>query len=188
MPDPLVSLREIDLTRLCELNNQFGAETSMLTEAEISRLISMEFYGAAVVGGSTETPDAMRIDAMLIAFDQAASYDNPNFDFFRSRHARFVYIDRMITATHAQRRGLGRRLYEDLFVKARTAGHGIVGCEVNLDPPNPGSDAFHERLGFAEVGQATLQNGKTVRYLEFHLDRKGNESCFAGGTIAGSKG
>jgi predicted GNAT superfamily acetyltransferase len=164
MPDALVSLREIDLASICRLNNQFGAETSLLTEAEMSRLIGMSFYGKAAVGDSIESPDAV-----LIALDQAAPYDNPNFDFFRSRHASFVYIDRMITATRAQKRGLGRRLYEDLFEKAREAGQEIVGCEVNLDPPNPASDAFHERLGFEEVGRATLQNGKTVRYLEFRL-------------------
>ena len=162
MPDNLVSLREIDLTSLCRLNNQFSAETSLLTDEGMQRLLEMAFYAVGVAEGSDP-------DALLIAFDQAAPYDNPNFEFFRSRHESFVYIDRMITASHAQRRGLGRQLYEGLFARAREAGHSIVGCEVNLDPPNPGSDAFHERLGFAEVGQATLQNGKTVRYLEFRL-------------------
>jgi hypothetical protein len=42
----------------------------------------------------------------------------------------------------------------------------MIGCEVNSDPPNPASDAFHERLGFAEVGRAALPGGtKLVRYL-----------------------
>ena len=36
-------------------------------------------------------------------------------------------------------------------------------------PPNPASDAFHERLGFVEVGQARLRNGKFVRYLELRV-------------------
>jgi predicted GNAT superfamily acetyltransferase len=46
---------------------------------------------------------------------------------------------------------------------------GIV-CEVNLDPPNPASDAFHAALGFAEVGTAVIDNGdKTVRYLSRRL-------------------
>ena len=30
-------------------------------------------------------------------------------------------------------------------------------------------DAFHAALGFAQVGSATLENGKTVRYLEKRL-------------------
>jgi predicted GNAT superfamily acetyltransferase len=164
MVGALISLQEIDLASLCRLNNQFVAETSFLTEKAMSQLLGMAFSAKAVVGESTASPDAL-----LIALDQSASYENPNFLFFRSRHERFVYIDRMITAAHAQRRGLGRRLYEDLFARVRQAGHAIVGCEVNLEPPNPASHAFHARLGFEEVGQATLQNGKTVRYLELRL-------------------
>jgi predicted GNAT superfamily acetyltransferase len=39
-------------------------------------------------------------------------------------------------------------------------------CEVNAEPPNPASDAFHAAMGFAEVGSATLGGGKQVRYFE----------------------
>lgn len=47
------------------------------------------------------------------------------------------------------------------------AGHDRFCCEVNFLPPNPGSDAFHARLGFSEVGRGVLYGGsKTVRYLE----------------------
>ena len=39
-------------------------------------------------------------------------------------------------------------------------------CEVNLVPPNPGSLAFHDRLGFAACGEGDdPRNGKRVRYL-----------------------
>ena len=48
---------------------------------------------------------------------------------------------------------------------ARAAGHERVVCEVNADPPNPASDAFHAALGFAEIGATLLPNGKTVRYF-----------------------
>jgi len=45
-----------------------------------------------------------------------------------------------------------------------------VVCEVNLDPPNPVSDAFHATLGFAEVGHQALQGtSKTVRYLSKNI-------------------
>jgi uncharacterized protein len=37
---------------------------------------------------------------------------------------------------------------------------------VNVQPPNPASDAFHEALGFSGVGRAVIQDGeKQVRYL-----------------------
>jgi uncharacterized protein len=39
--------------------------------------------------------------------------------------------------------------------------------EVNIEPPNPVSEAFHVAMGFDGVGQATIHNGaKTVRYFE----------------------
>ena len=85
---------------------------------------------------------------------------------FRDRYRRFTYIDRVITAPHARGQGHARRLYEDLFTMAAAAGYDLVVCEVNERPPNPGSAAFHGRLGFEPVGRADIHGGsKTVRYL-----------------------
>jgi predicted GNAT superfamily acetyltransferase len=33
-----------------------------------------------------------------------------------------------------------------------------VTCEVNLEPPNPRSLAFHDRLGFVQVGELVTKN------------------------------
>jgi predicted GNAT superfamily acetyltransferase len=50
-------------------------------------------------------------------------------------------------------------------------GHTHIACEVNVDPPNPTSDAFHAALGFVEIGCASIHDGsKSVRYLERTLD------------------
>ncbi len=55
---------------------------------------------------------------------------------------------------------------QSLINMARADGHTKIVCEVNLDPPNPGSDAFHDQMGFVEVGRAHLkEREKTVRYL-----------------------
>jgi uncharacterized protein len=155
----IVELCESDVAELCRLNNEFAAETSLVNEEEMGRLVGMAFYARGMAGP----------DAFLIAFDEKAEYANANFAFFSQRWRKFVYIDRVITAGHAMRRGLARALYEDLFLRAVAMGHTVVGCEVNLMPANPGSDAFHARMGFAEVGSAQLANGKTVRYLERRL-------------------
>lgn len=131
-------------------------ELSVLTEAAFARLANAAFH-ARQVGEA---------DAFLIALDQDAGYDNPNFRWMRSRFDRFVYVDRVVVAARARGRGLARILYEDLFAAALAAGHTRITCEVNSDPPNAASDAFHARLGFAEVGSAVLPGGaKTVRYL-----------------------
>ena len=101
-----------------------------------------------------------------LAFDQSAAYENPNFEWFRNRFERFIYIDRVVVAPAMRGRGLARALYSALFSRAASLKYSQVVCEVNLDPPNPASDAFHASLGFEQVGLAVLPRaGKTVRYF-----------------------
>ena len=73
----------------------------------------------------------------------------------------------MVVAGSASGKGIARLLYQDLFCAAQQAGHRRVVCEVNIEPPNPISEAFHLAMGFKEVGQASIHGGtKTVRYFE----------------------
>jgi uncharacterized protein len=140
------------------LNNAHAKETSALNGSSLKALMAISFYARGTDGGSS---------ALLIALSQDAPYENSNFAWFHRRYADFVYIDRVIVAAHARGRGLARLLYDDLFQESVRAGHRRVVCEVNLDPPNPASDAFHVRMGFVAVGQAVLYDvAKTVRYFE----------------------
>ena len=138
------------------LNNAHAAETSLLTAERLHGLLAVACHVGLVNGGRT---------AFLIAFDETGAYDSRNYLWFRTRWQRFSYVDRVVTAAHARGVGHARRLYQALFTAARHAGHTRVGCGVNLQPPNPGSDAFHARLGFTEAGRAALPGGKVVRYL-----------------------
>jgi predicted GNAT superfamily acetyltransferase len=156
LPIALTSLADAPEGAVLRLNNDHAVETSFLVPEKLRRMLAEAFLAAAVGD----------VDALLIAFDQGAAYDSPNFLWFRSRFDRFVYVDRVITAPAARGRGYARALYETLFDGALRAGHERVCCEVNLVPANPGSDAFHAALGFAEVGRATdPASGKSVRYL-----------------------
>ncbi|MEM6666758.1 MAG: GNAT family N-acetyltransferase [Pseudomonadota bacterium] len=138
------------------LNHQFVAELSPLDGLRLAALLREAFYARV------SPPDL----GFLITFDQAATYDSENFLWFRDLRDQFVYVDRIVVAPHARGRGLSRLFYEDLFAVARTAGHDRVVCEVNQNPPNPASDAFHAALGFAVIGDAQIASGKTVAYLE----------------------
>ena len=106
------------------------------------------------------------IEALLLAFDQDADYDSPNFLWFRERYPRFVYVDRIVVAPAQRGRSLARRLYDDLFEQARQRGHDQVVCEVNTSRPIPRRMRSTRALGFVEVGRAVLPGGaKAVRYL-----------------------
>ncbi len=144
---------------LLALNNAHAVELSLLDGAGLERLVGAAFV-ARRVGLA---------DALLITFDQDSDYDSPNFLWFRDRYERFVYVDRVVTAVAARGRGLARALYSDLIAQARAAGHQLIVCEVNADPPNPASEAFHRGFGFEPVGEALLANGKTVSYLALRI-------------------
>jgi uncharacterized protein len=104
----------------------------------------------------------------LLASHQGASYDSPDYRWFRERYTRFIYVDLVVVAPLMRGRGYARLLYTDLFEQARRAAHRLVVCEINTDPPNPASDAFHAAFKFEEVGRATIHQGsKSVRYLAF---------------------
>jgi predicted GNAT superfamily acetyltransferase len=159
----ILAIGEADRGRILALNNAHAVETSLLDEARLKSMLAEAFL-------ATRIGD---VDAFLIVFDQQARYDSPNFAWFQARYPDFVYVDRIITSANARGKGYARALYEDLFEKAHLRGHKRVVCEVNLDPPNPGSDAFHAGLGFAEVGRQLLPgSGKTVRYLSKNIPRQ----------------
>jgi predicted GNAT superfamily acetyltransferase len=145
---------------LLALNSAHARELSWLEPERLQHLVEQAFL-ARRIGD---------LDAFLLAFDQDAQYDSPNFLWFCARYPRFVYVDRIVVASSARGRGCARRLYRDLFEYAVRAGHERVVCEVNISPPNPASDAFHAALGFVEVGTASVYDGsRTVRYLSHTL-------------------
>jgi hypothetical protein len=159
-PLAVADLDTIEGAALLALNNAHAVELSWLEPARLAHLVAQAFL-ARRVGVA---------DALLLTFDQDADYDSPNFLWFRQRYPAFVYVDRVVVADSARGRGLAKALYDDLFAAAQAAGHERIVCEVNSDPPNPASDAFHAALGFVPVGTAEIHGGKkTVTYLERRL-------------------
>ncbi|MEM7496399.1 MAG: GNAT family N-acetyltransferase [Pseudomonadota bacterium] len=146
---------------LRRLNNANAEATSHLEPAEWETLLAKAHLALAPVAA----------DALLIAFSQDADYASPNFLWFAEQYERFLYVDRIVVVERARGRGLARALYTALADAARTAGLERIVCEVNRIPPTPGSDAFHARLGFQEVGRAhPYGDAKLVRYLALELE------------------
>jgi len=164
MMDQIEALSPEDLTgptgaALLALNNANARELSWLEPDRLAHLVDRATF-AHRVGHA---------DALLLAFDQDGDYDGTHFRWFRAHRDRFVYVDRIVVAETARGRGLARSLYLNLFAQARNLGHDRIVCEVNADPPNPASDAFHAGLGFVPVGTGVMPEGKTVTYFELSL-------------------
>ena len=150
-------MREIvaaDLDALVALNNAHAAEIGTATPDAFVALLSNGVVKKAI--GPIGDPDAF-----VICFDEHTPPQGPNHSWFLQRLGKFLYVDRVCVHRRARRQGLASELYRAVF----ELGDPVV-CEVNFDPPNPVSDAFHEALGFVEVGRAFLPDrGKSVRYL-----------------------
>lgn len=68
-----------------------------------------------------------------------------------------AYVHFVGVAPAARGEGLGRRLYEQFFALARTAGCSRVGAITS--PVNAGSIAFHRSLGFTVSGPVVGYDG-----------------------------
>lgn len=89
----------------------------------------------------------------VLTMASGTSYDSPNYRWFADRYPDFYYLDRVVLAERARRAGLGGRAYAE--IEERAADLSPVMClEVNLEPPNEPSLAFHARRGYTEVGRA----------------------------------
>jgi predicted GNAT superfamily acetyltransferase len=103
-------------------------------------------------------------EAVLIAYDGHGPYRHKNVDWLSARLDNYMYIDRVVIGAAAQGQGAGRRLYADLEIAAQARGHTHIACEVNTQPDNPGSHAFHKALGYEAIGDVDYPNGVSVRY------------------------
>jgi uncharacterized protein len=149
-----------DRAALLALNNAHSRELGQIDLEKLERFTTLATVAIAI--GPIGRPDAF-----LLAFDHSVPAQGPNHAWFLARHPRFLYVDRICVSPQARKRGLARALYAAVLAEARRRGTPVVCCEVNSEPPNPVSDAFHAALGFSEVGRAFLPDrGKSVRYLE----------------------
>lgn len=101
----------------------------------------------------------------LMAMDPGQDYDSENYVFFESRFTNHLYIDRIVLTEEARGLGVGSELYERVFQRAKDDGRERVTCEVNLEPPNPGSLRFHRRWGFEDVDTQPTKGGHVVVQL-----------------------
>ena len=97
----------------------------------------------------------------VIVLPSGLEYWSDNYKWFAARFERFLYLDRVVVIAQARRRGVGRSLYAALFASGAGSWPRVT-LEVNLRPPNPGSERFHERLGFTTLGVREYDDGASA--------------------------
>ncbi len=140
-----ISLRPItpaDHDAVVDLNERFVHLTAPMDQPRLAQLLA-----------ASDRADVIDVDGELagfvIAFAAGAAYDGTHFLWFAQRYDDYCYLDRIVIDEPFQRRGLGTFVYD--AIESGCAGP-LLALEVNIDPPNEPSLAFHRARGYVEVG------------------------------------
>lgn len=167
---------EHDLDAVLALNNAADGGISPMNSTQLHKFYQIaDYFRVAEVDG--------HLAGFLIALRESADCNGANFQWFKQRYQRFVYIDRIVVANTYRRHGLGRVFYSDVqsFAEPRAP---MLTCAVKLEPRDDVAVLFHGTYGFNEVGQQILPGdqhhvGLLSKHLEsyaFVHDRYGSEA------------
>lgn len=107
--------------------------------------------------------------AFLIALREGIpDYTSENYIWFSKTYERFLYVDRIVIDDAFRGLGIGRRLYEEVYARAKAGGIDTVTAEIDTVPYNETSLKFHEAMGFEEVGEQVIRSGAVKVSLQRH--------------------
>lgn len=129
-----------------------------LDPARLAQLLTWSDTAAVIVHDGTDA-------GFVLTFAPGSAYDSANYRWFAARHQTFGYLDRIVIDPSVRRSGLAGRVYDELETHSAAAGASAFCLEVNVEPPNEPSLAFHSRRGYVEVGRQEA-NGHTVALFE----------------------
>ena len=151
-----------DHAALLAMNNATVPHVNALSADEFAWLASHAEYFRV----SDSRDDPMGARGFVLALGSGLDYWSDNYRWYGTRRKNFLYLDRVVVAEEARHSGIGRALYADIAAFARGKWPSIV-LEVNLRPPNPVSLAFHQAMGYQEVGVREYDgNTRAVIMLE----------------------
>ncbi len=108
------------------------------------------------------------VDSQVVGFALAyapeSTYESLNYRWHHERFADFLYLDRIAISSAWRRRGIATAMYDELETYA--AAHGRMVCEVNSEPPNPESLAFHAHRGYRPIGRLRQPDGHETVMME----------------------
>ena len=138
------------------------ADVLALNEAEVHLLAPLDEEKLGRIHALARAVDVIEVDGgfggFVITVGAGTAYWSELYRWFDERYDDFVYLDRVVLHERVRRRGVGRAVYDRLEDQARQelAARGMtprMTLEVNVDPPNEPSLAFHRNRGYVEVGQ-----------------------------------
>lgn len=150
---------------LRRLGEEDGPEVLALNHAVVHKLAPMDHERFRWFLEVAAVADAAVIDGELAGFvlvlAPGLDYPSENYRWFSRRHQRFWYLDRVAVHERYRRQGVGSAIYDAVEAGAAERGWPVL-LEVNVEPPNHASLAFHAARGYREVGTLGHADEKVV--------------------------
>jgi predicted GNAT superfamily acetyltransferase len=143
----------------------------VINEANVPEVSSIDLDRLAFLVDESQFALVVEVDGRIAGFclvlGPGSSYTSVNYRWFMDRFDDAMYLDRVAFEEAFRGRGLGTALYTEVHDRV-TAMDGMNRwtLEVNADPPNVPSLAFHAARGFVEVGRQHTPYGITVSLME----------------------
>ncbi|MDX2382131.1 MAG: GNAT family N-acetyltransferase [Acidimicrobiia bacterium] len=158
----VLEMRDADLPRLLAINEANVPEVGSVDEDRLRRLVELSAVALIV-----DVADMLA--GFCLVLPLGTDYDSLNYRWFDDRHDDVMYVDRVAIDARFRRRGLGTLLYDEVERRVAQAGATGLTLEVNIDPPNPPSLAFHAGRGYLEVGRQATPYGIEVSMMHKDL-------------------
>ena len=136
-----------DFESIYEINQEAVPQVFSLDAGEFSLLLDLcEYSRVAEIGDETA--------GYLFVLGKGLVYDGDEYNWFcQNLNEDFLYIDQVAIAGKWKGTGCGTKLYEDLENYAVRNHRHALACEINYEPANEASLAFHGKLGFRELSR-----------------------------------
>ena len=161
-----------DYEEILRINAESQPGVAHLDRTELERLVRLQNEHVVMEGPKG------RLVGYLLAFPSDTPYDGEEFLLLtKTSLSPFIYIDQVAVGAAERRTGAASSLYQATEAAAERRGIRELSCEVNLNPPNPGSLAFHRSKGFNQTSVMETQDGRTVAVMSKLLKSPGPEAC-----------
>lgn len=156
-------LAPADLDAVHRINQANVPAVGAVDRERLERLVDHSVLARVVEEGDA-------VAGFCLVLPLGEPYDSVNYRWFSARYDDVWYLDRVAFDARHQRRGLGSALYDDVeaHIRARTEVAALA-LEVNVDPPNEPSLAFHRRRGYLDVGRQDTPYGIAVTMMRKEL-------------------
>lgn len=152
-------LNEAQFRSIYDLNQANTPEVGSLESMQhLKQLIEFSSYNVLVLKEG-------EIVGFIICMREGTAYKSENYKFFTKRLKKFLYVDRVAIDEQHRRAGLGKAIYEDIFVQAISDSLPIA-LEVNTQPVNQPSLNFHEKMGFDRIGAKDFDEHSVAYFIK----------------------